>query len=92
MQNVVKLAHFISALHYPWCHFISSLQWVSLAEYLLVLRVYSHLLQVVMYHGYSKNWMAPAVVAECDHGHDPLSYLVYDAFVGVDLDTGMYLK
>jgi hypothetical protein len=23
MQNVVKLAHFISALHDPWCHFIS---------------------------------------------------------------------
>jgi hypothetical protein len=37
----------------------------------LVLRVYSHLLQVVMYHGYCKNWMAPTVVAECDHRHDP---------------------
>jgi hypothetical protein len=35
------------------------------------------LLQVVMYHGYCKNWMAPAVVAEHDLGHDPseLSYL-----------------
>jgi hypothetical protein len=39
-------------------------------------------LQVVMYHGYCKNWMAPAVVVECDHGHDPLSYLVSNAFVG----------
>jgi hypothetical protein len=47
--------------------------------------VYSHLLQVVMYHGYCKNCMAPAVEAECDHGHDPqilLSYLVSNAFVG----------
>jgi hypothetical protein len=36
-----------------------------------------HLLQVVMYYGYYKNWLAPAVVVECDHGHDPskLSYL-----------------
>jgi hypothetical protein len=35
------------------------------------------LLQVVMYHGACKNWMAPVVVAECDRGHDPseLSYL-----------------
>jgi hypothetical protein len=35
------------------------------------------LLQVVMYHGYCKNWMAPAVVAKCGHRHDPskLSYL-----------------
>jgi hypothetical protein len=39
MQNVVKLAHSITALHDPWCHFISGLWWVSLAEYLLVLRV-----------------------------------------------------
>jgi hypothetical protein len=29
------------------------------------------LLQVVMYHSYCKNWKTPAVVAECDHGHDP---------------------
>jgi hypothetical protein len=71
MQNVVKLAPLISALHTPWCHFISSLWWVCLVEYLLVLRVYSHLLQVVMYHGYCKNWLAPAVVAECGHGLDP---------------------
>jgi hypothetical protein len=34
------------ALHIPWCHFISGFCRVSLAEYLLVLRVYSHLLQV----------------------------------------------
>jgi hypothetical protein len=77
MKNVVKLAPLISALHTPWCHFILVYDGVSLAEYILVLRVYSHLLQVVMYHGYCKNWMAPAIVAECDHGHDPseLSYL-----------------
>jgi hypothetical protein len=33
----------------------------------------------VIYHGYCKNWMAPAIVAECDHGHDPskLSCLSY---------------
>jgi hypothetical protein len=46
-------------------------RWVSLAEYILVLRVYSHLLQVVMYHGYCKNWMTPVVMVECDQGHDP---------------------
>ena len=34
------------ALHTPWCHFISGLWWVSLAEYILVLRVYSPLLQM----------------------------------------------
>jgi hypothetical protein len=34
------------ALHTPWCHFISGFCRVSLAEYLLVLRVYSHLLPV----------------------------------------------
>jgi hypothetical protein len=67
----VKLAHWKKALHTPWCHIISGLWRVSLAEYLLVLRVYSHLLQVVMYHGYCTNWLTPAVVAECDHGHDP---------------------
>jgi hypothetical protein len=71
MQNIVKLAPLISALHNPWCHFISGFWRVSLAEYLLVLRVYSHLLQVVMYHGYRKDWMAHAIVVECDHGHDP---------------------
>jgi hypothetical protein len=32
------------ALHPPWCHFISDFCRVSLAEYLLVLRIYSHLL------------------------------------------------
>jgi uncharacterized membrane protein YjdF len=34
------------ALHTLWCHFVSGFYRVSLAEYLLVLRVYSHLLQV----------------------------------------------
>jgi hypothetical protein len=30
-----------------------------------------------MYHGDYKSWLAPAIVAECDHGHDPskLSHL-----------------
>jgi hypothetical protein len=28
------------------------------------------LLHVVMYHGYCKNWRAPAIAAEYDHGHD----------------------
>ena len=37
---------------------------VSLAEYLLVLRVYSHLLQVVMYYGYCKSWMTPTILEE----------------------------
>ena len=35
------------AFHTPWCHIICSLWWVSLAEYILVLRVYSLLLQMI---------------------------------------------
>jgi hypothetical protein len=35
------------ALHDPWCHFIFDLRWVSLAKYILVLRVYSLLLQMI---------------------------------------------
>ena len=37
------------ALHNPWSQFISSLWWVSLAEYLLVLRVLFPLLQMAYY-------------------------------------------
>ena len=33
-------------LHNPWCHFISGLWRVSLAEYIRVLRVYPNMLQV----------------------------------------------
>jgi hypothetical protein len=40
-----SLTH-ISALHTPWCHIISGLCQVSLAEYILVLRVYFLLLQM----------------------------------------------
>ena len=36
-----------TALHDPWSHFNSGLWWVSLAEYLLVLRVLFPLLQMV---------------------------------------------
>jgi hypothetical protein len=38
----------ISALHTPWCHIISGLRRVSLAKYILVLRVYSLLLQMTL--------------------------------------------
>ena len=34
------------ALHNPWCHFISGLRQVSLAEYIRVLMVYPTMLQV----------------------------------------------
>jgi hypothetical protein len=74
MQNVVKLAHFISALHDPWCHFISSFLRVSLAEYLLVLRVLFPLVAGCDVSWLLQSWLAPALVAECNHGHDP-SYL-----------------
>ena len=37
---------YYKALHNPWCHFISGLRRVSLAEYIRVLRVYPTLLQV----------------------------------------------
>ena len=32
------------ALYNPWCHFISGLRWVSLAEYIRVLMVYPTML------------------------------------------------
>jgi len=37
-----------SALHDPWC-LLCLVRWVSLAEYILVLRVYSHLLQMMCF-------------------------------------------
>ena len=45
MQNVVTY----TALHNPWSHFISGLWRVSLAEYLLVLRVLFPMLQMALY-------------------------------------------
>jgi hypothetical protein len=48
VQNKSSQSTFIKALHTPWCHVISSLQRVSLAEYLLVLRaLFPLLLQMV---------------------------------------------
>jgi hypothetical protein len=63
MQNVVKLAHFISALHDPWCHFISCFWWVSLAEYLLVLRVLS-----LFVAGCDVSWRLQELVDSCHSG------------------------
>jgi hypothetical protein len=40
---------YISALHTPKYHFISVLRRVSLAEYILVLKVYSLLLQITCF-------------------------------------------
>ena len=37
------------ALHNPWSHFIFGLRWVSLAEYLLILRVLFPLLHMVQF-------------------------------------------
>ena len=60
------------ALHDPWCRFILGLWWVSLAEYLLVLRVYFPLVaNGTVYHGYCKNCFSPAMDEEWDHGHGP---------------------
>jgi hypothetical protein len=36
----------MSAVHTPWCLVITGLRWVSLAESILILRVYSLLLQM----------------------------------------------
>ena len=36
------------ALHDPWC-LLCFTRWVSLAEYILILRVYSHLLQMISF-------------------------------------------
>jgi hypothetical protein len=72
MQKCCEASSSYKALHDPWCHFISSLWWVSLAEYILVLRVYFPLVAGnVMYDGYCKNCMTPAVDEEWDHGHGP---------------------
>jgi len=50
-----------SALHTPWCHFISGLWLVSLAEYILVLRVlFTLVADDVVYHGYCANCHNPA--------------------------------
>ena len=38
--------HLNSALHDPWC-LLCLVRWASLAEYILVLMVYSHLLQMM---------------------------------------------
>ena len=52
------------ALHTPWCLSIL-VGWVSLAKYLLVLRVYFPIItDNVMYHGYCKHCFAPAVDEE----------------------------
>jgi len=40
--------HVYSALHGPWS-LLCLIRWVSLAEYILVLRVYSHLLQMMSF-------------------------------------------
>jgi hypothetical protein len=93
LQMKCQPAPLKESLHDPWCHFISGFWRVSLAEYLLILRVYSHLLQVVMYHGDCKNWITPTVAAECDHGHDP-SELSCPPMLLMEVDPGtdMYLK
>jgi len=50
-----------SALHTPWCHFIFGLWRVSLAEYILVLRVlFTLFADDVVYHSYCANCHHPA--------------------------------
>jgi hypothetical protein len=44
-----QLAALMKALHNPWCHLTSGFWWVSLAEYIPVLRVYSLLLQMTCF-------------------------------------------
>jgi hypothetical protein len=78
------------ALHDPWCHFIFGLRRVSLAKYILVLRVYSLLLQMI--------WCTMGTIRIVftllwtkirPWGMVSLSYLTYDAFVENDHGTGM---
>ena len=81
------------ALHDPWSHFIFSLWWVCLAEYLFVLRLYFSLVaDGIVYHGYCKNCFSPAVDEEWGRGHGPsvLSYLW--CFCRTWSWTGMYLN
>jgi hypothetical protein len=93
MQNVVKLAHFTSALHDPRCHFIFGLWRVSLAEYIVVLRVLSPLVA-----GCDLSWRLQELVGSCRKGEvwsRAWSFWVIFALMlllEVDLGTGMYLK
>ena len=53
------------ALHDPWNHIIFGLCCVSLAEYLLVLKVYfSLVVDNTIYHGYCKNYFSLVVQEE----------------------------
>jgi hypothetical protein len=85
MKNVVKLDPLWKALHNPWCHVIFGLGWISLAEYILVLRVYSHLLQIMWCITATARtasiplWMRSEII-----GVVLLCCLTYDAFVGDD--------
>jgi hypothetical protein len=63
MQNIFKLAHFTSALHDPWCYFISGFLWVSLTEYIIVLRVLSPLIA-----GCDVSWRLQELVGSCLSG------------------------
>jgi len=61
MQKVSQTSPQMLALHTPCCHFISGLRRVSLAEYLLVLRVlFTLVADDVVYHGYCANCHHPA--------------------------------
>ena len=72
------------ALHTPWCHIISGLRQVSLAEYILVLRVYSLLLQMAwctmgtVRTAFILPWMRTK-----PWGMVLLSYPLYSAFAGM---------
>jgi len=60
-KNVSQTSPQILALHTPWCHFIPGLWRVSLAEYILVLRVlFTLVADDVVYHGYCANCHHPA--------------------------------
>jgi hypothetical protein len=79
-----------TALHDPWCYFISGLRRVSLAEYILIFRVYSLLFQMIcctmgtVRIVFTLLWMKIR-----PWGMVSLSYLTYDAFVGNDHGTSM---
>ena len=64
------------------------LRWVSLAEYILILRVYSLLLQMTFYIRDSISIAPPSGWQRLDHGHD-LYFSDLNAFAGCDQQTSI---
>jgi hypothetical protein len=80
------------ALHTPWCQFISGLWWVSLAEYISVLRVsFPHVAGSKAYYCGDKLDFSPTSGGECTMGMVP-SYIVSICCCWTWLCTGTVIQ